>query len=90
MSNRSHTEFVFGEYGRIERNLVPISKRPSRFQTHGLHAATAIKSFQLCFGRDVKTVGQTKFDFLGEKIIGRPMAKSLALKKFSKEECPRW
>src|SRR5262249_30466648 len=34
VSNRADTEFVFGENCRIERNLVPISKGPSCFQTH--------------------------------------------------------
>ena len=88
MSNGADAEFVFGEDCRIERNLVPISKGPSCFETHRLHAATAIKSFELCFGRDVKTIRQTHFDLLGEKIIGRSVAESLALKKFAEEECP--
>ena len=34
MSNRADAEFVFCEKGWIEWNLVPISKSPSRFQTH--------------------------------------------------------
>ena len=88
MSNRADAEFVFGEYCRIERNLVPISKSPSCFQTHCLRAATTIKSFQLCFRRYVKTIGQTHFDLLSEKIIGRSVAEPLTLKKFAEEKCP--
>src|SRR5437899_525448 len=47
MSNRADTEFVFCKECWIERNLVPISKSPSCFQTHCLRAATTIKSFEL-------------------------------------------
>ena len=90
VSNSADTEFVFREESWIERNLVPISKSPSCFQTHCLHAATAIKSFQLCFGRYVKTIGQTHFDLLSEKIIWRSVAESLTLKKFAEEKRPWW
>src|SRR5437660_3158888 len=86
VSNSADTEFVFGEHCWVERNLVPISQSPSGFQTPCLRAATAVKSLELCFGRYVKTIGQTHFDLLGEKIIRRPMAESLALKKFPKEK----
>ena len=88
MSNGADTEFVFGEDCRIERNLVPISKGPSRFETHAPRAAAAIESFELRFRRYVKTIGQTHFYLLGEQIIGRSVAKSLTLKKFAEEECP--
>ena len=88
MSNRADAEFVFGEDCWIERNLVPISKSPSCFQTHRLRAAAAIEPFELRFRRYVKTIGQTHFYLLGEKIIGRSVAEALALKKFAEEECP--
>ena len=88
MSNRADAEFVFGEDCRIERNLVPISKSPSRFQTHCPRAAAAIEPFELRFRRYVETKGQTHFYLLGEKIIGRSVAEALALKKFAEEECP--
>ena len=88
MSNRADTEFVFGKYCRVERNLVPISKSPSCFQTHCLRAAAAIKSFELRFRRYVETIGQTHFHLLSEKIIGRSVAESLALEKFAEEKCP--
>ncbi len=88
VSNRADAEFVFGEECWIERNLVPISKSPSRFQTHCLRAAATIESFELRFRRYVKTIGQTHFDLLGEKIIRRPVAEALALKKFAEEKCP--
>jgi hypothetical protein len=88
VSNRADAEFVFGEDSWVERNLVPISKSPSCFQTHRLHAATPIKSFQLRFRRDVKTIRQTHFDLLGEQIIRRSMAEPLTLKKFAEEKRP--
>src|SRR5437870_3423082 len=90
VTNRADTEFVFGEECWIERNLVPIRKSPSCFQTHCLRAATAIKSFELCFGGNPKTIGQTHFDLLGETVIGRPMAEPLALENLSEEKCPWW
>ena len=88
VSNRADTEFVFGEKRWIERNFVPISKSPSCFQTHCLRAAATIEPLELRFRRYVKTIGQTHFDLLGEKIIGRPVAESLALKKLAEEKCP--
>src|SRR4029077_746750 len=87
-SYRADTEFVFGEESWVERNLVPISQSPSRFQAHCLDAATAIKSFQLCFGRDVKTIRQTHFDLLSEQIIGWSMTDPPSLKKFAEEKRP--
>jgi hypothetical protein len=86
VSNGAHAEFVLGEYRRVERNLVPISQSPSRFQTHSLRATAPIKSFPLRFRRYIKTIGQTHFYLLSEKIIWRPVAESLALKKFAEEE----
>src|SRR5438552_1415974 len=88
MTNRADTEFVFCKECWIERNLVPIGKSPSCFQTHRLRAATAIKSFELCFSGNPKTIGQTHFDLLGETVIGRPMAEPLALKNLAEEKCP--
>src|SRR5437773_7780936 len=88
VSNSADTEFVFGEECWIKRNLVPISKSPSCFQTHCLCAATTIKSFELCFRGNPKTIGQTHFDLLSEKIIGRPVAEPLALKNLAEEKCP--
>src|SRR5262249_6224426 len=57
VSNRADTEFVFGENCRVERNLVPISKGPPRFETHASRSAAAIKSLELRFGRYVETPG---------------------------------
>ena len=88
VSNRADAEFVFCEKCWIERNLVPISKSPSCFQTHCSRAAATIEPFELRFRRYVKTIGQTHFDLLGEKIIGRSVAEALTLKKFAEEECP--
>src|SRR5436309_4086610 len=89
MSNSADAEFVFGEECWIKRNLVPISKSPSRFQTHCLRAAATIKSFELSFRGDSETIGQTHFDLLSEEIIGRPMTEPLALENLAKEKCPR-
>src|SRR5262249_61933608 len=86
MSNRSDTEFILREDCWIERNFVPIRQGPSCFQAHRLRAAAAIEPFPLRFCGYVKTPRQTHFYFLGEKIIGRSVAESLALKKFAKEE----
>ena len=88
MSNGANAEFVFREECWIERNLVPISKSPSCFKTHCLRSAAAVESFELRFRSDVKTIGQTHFDLLGEQIIGWPVAESLTLKKLAEEECP--
>ena len=86
VSNRAHAEFVFGENRRIERNLVPISKSPARFQTHCLRAAAAIKSLKLCFGRYVETIWQPHLDLLSEEMIRRPVAESLSLIQFAEEK----
>src|SRR4029453_8301252 len=88
VSNRADTEFILGEKCWIERNLIPIGKRPSCFQAHRLCAAASIEPFELRFRRYVKTIGQTHFYLLGEKIIGRSVAESLALEKFAEEKCP--
>src|ERR1044071_7874639 len=88
MSDGANAEFILGEERWIERNFVPISKSPSCFQTHRLRAAATVEPFELCFRRYVETIGQTHFDFLSEKIIGRSVAESLTLKKFAEEECP--
>src|SRR6266487_1849053 len=90
VSNSADTEFVFGEECWIERDLVPISKSPSCFETHCLRAATTIKSFELCFRGNPKTIGQTHFDLLSEKVIGRPMTEPLALVNLSEEKGPWW
>ena len=88
MSNRADTEFVFREECWIERNFVPIGKSPSCFQTYRLRAAASIEPLELRFCRYVKTIGQTHLDLLGEQIIWRPVAESLALEKFAEEKCP--
>src|SRR5262249_16254328 len=44
--------------------------------------------FELRFRRYVKTIGQTHLYLLGEKIIGRSVLESLALKKFAEEQRP--
>src|SRR5262249_20620796 len=89
VSNGADAKFVFGENRRVQRNLVPISKSPSRFETHGLRATTAIKSFPLRFRRYVETPGQTHFDLLSEKMIRWSVPKSLSFIQFAEEECPR-
>src|SRR5213078_2928862 len=86
MSNRADPKFVFGEKCRIERNLIPISKSPSCFQTHCLRAAAAIKSLKLCFGSYVETTGQSHLDLLSEEMIRRPVAESLSLIQFAEEK----
>src|SRR5262249_10080674 len=88
MSNGADTEFVFCKYRWVEGNFVPISQSPSGFQTHCLGAATTIETFELRFRRYVKTIGQTHLYLLGEKIIGRSVLESLALKKFAEEQRP--
>src|SRR6266487_5641907 len=90
VSNSADTEFVFGEECWIERDLVPISKSPSCFETHRLRTATTIKSFELCFRGNPKTIGQTDFDLLSEEVIGRPVTEPLALVNLSEEKCPWW
>src|SRR5262249_2278675 len=89
MPNGADAEFVFCKYRWVEGNFVPISQSPSGFQTDCLGAATTVETFELCFRRYVKTIGQTHLYLLGEKIIGRSVAESLALKKFAEEERPR-
>src|SRR5207253_6922547 len=79
VTNHADTEFVFGEECWIERNLVPIGKSPSCFQTHRPRATTAIESFELCFRCNAEAIGQTHFDFLSETVIGRSMAEPLAI-----------
>ena len=86
MSNGADAEFVFGKNCRVERNFIPISKRPSCFQTHRLRTAATIEPFELRFRRYVKAIGQTHFYLLGEKIIGWPMAEPLALEKLPEEK----
>src|SRR6266566_4392317 len=88
VSNSADTEFVFGEECWIERDLVPISKSPSCFQTYRPRATTTVESFELCFRGNPKAIGQSHFDLLSEKMIGRPMAKPLALVNLSEEKCP--
>src|SRR6266550_744813 len=88
VSNSADTEFVFGEECWIERNLVPISKSPSCFQTYRPRATTTVESFELCFRGNAKTVGQAHLDLLSEEVIGRPMAEPLALVNFSEEKRP--
>src|SRR5205807_10513860 len=88
MSNRADPKFVFGEKCRIERNLIPISKSPSCFQTHCLRAAAAIKPFELRFGRYVETIWQPHFDLLSKEMIGRPVPESLSFIQFAEEKRP--
>src|SRR5207245_7103321 len=45
MANGADAEFVLSKKGWIERNLVPVSKSPSCFQTYCFRATTTIKSF---------------------------------------------
>jgi hypothetical protein len=84
--NSADAEFVFGEERWVKRNLIPISKSPACFKAYCLRATATIKSFELCFGRYVKTIRQTHFNFLSEKMIGRPVAESLTLIKLAEEK----
>src|SRR4029453_2809513 len=88
VSNSADTEFVFGEERWIERNVVPLSKSPSCFYAHCFRAPSTFKSFELCFRGHPKTIRQTHFDLLSEKMIGRSMAEPLALVNLSEEKCP--
>jgi len=88
MSNRADAEFVLGEECWIERNLAPISQRITTFQAYAGSASSSIKSLEICLGRDAKAIGQAHFNFLGEEMIGRAMAKDVALVDFAKVKRP--
>jgi hypothetical protein len=88
VSNGADAEFILGEECRIQGDLIPISKRPSRFQTDCLRAAAAIEPFELRFGCYVDTPGKTHLDLLSEKMIRRAVAKPLTFIKFAEEKCP--
>ena len=88
MSNGTDAEFVFGEDSRIERNLAPIGKRITAFETDAGRASAAIKSLETSLGRDTEAIGQTHFEFLGKDMIGRTMSKRVALVNFAKIKMP--